>query len=137
MINIIEYWGIWLPLLIVVSLHLHEQSQSKTGVTYPKNMPEIMRKRIQIFSFQTKEQYEACHIKGSRRIDITEIDPDALMMLIEKKYPVLCYCNNGVQSYRYFSHVHGLQKSYWLAGGLNSAADKIEKYCIWSTVNDD
>jgi len=137
MINIIDYWAIWLPLLIVVSLHFHEQTQSQTGVVYPKNMPEIMRKRIQIFSFQTQEQYDTCHIKGARRIDITDIDPDALMMLIEKKYPVLCYCNDGVQSYRYFEHVHSLQKSYWLAGGLNSAAVKIEKYCIWRIQDDD
>ena len=132
-VNLIDYWALWLPLIVVISLHLLEKSQSQAGVIYPKNMPELMRKRIQIFSFQTKEQFEECHIKGSRHIDITEIDPDALLMLIEKKYPVLCYGNDGVQSHRYFEHIHNLQKSFWLAGGLNQAAEKIEKYCIWRT----
>ena len=132
----IDHWALWLPLIIVLSLHLLEKTQSQAGVIYPKTMPDIMRKRIQIFSFQTKEQFDQCHLKGARRIDINEIDPDALLLMIEKKYPVLCYCNDGVQSYRYFEHIHSLQKSYWLAGGLNACSGKIQKYCIWSVKDD-
>jgi rhodanese-related sulfurtransferase len=136
LVSILDHWALWLPLLVVVSLHLLERTQSQAGVIYPKDMPEIMRKRIQIFSFQTQEQFDNCHIKGSKRIDITEIDPDAFMMMIEKKYPILCYCDSGVQSYRYFEHIQSLQKSYWLAPGLNGCSDKIVKYCIWK-INDD
>ena len=130
-VKILDLWALWLQLLIVVSFHLLEKSQSQAGVLYPKNIPEIMRKRIQIFSFQTQEQFNECHIKGARRVDITEIDPDAFALLLEKKYPVFCYCNDGIQSYRYFEHIQSLQKSYWLSDGLEANADKISKYCIW------
>lgn len=137
MINILDYWAIWLPLLIVVSFHLLEQTQSQLGVLYAKDMPSIMRKRIQIFSFQTQEQFDACHIKGSKRIDVTEVDPAAFVLMVEKKYPVLCYCADGVQSYRYFEYVQTIQRSYWLSGGLDACQDKIAKYCIWSKNDDD
>lgn len=136
LVNLIDHWALWLPLVAVISLHLLEKTQSQTGVIYPKTMPEIMRKRIQIFSFQTQEQFEKCHIKGAKRIDVNDIDPDALLLMIEKKYPVLCYCNDGVQSYRYFEHICGSQRSYWLSGGLNACSDKIQKYCIWSVHED-
>jgi len=135
-VKILDLWAVWLPLLIVVSFHLLEKSQSQVGVLLPKDLKDIMRKRIQIFSFQTQEQYSECHIKGAKRIDITEIDPDAFAMLIEKKYPVFCYCNDGVQSYRYFEHIQSLQKSYWLSAGLEPNAGKISKYCIWRVEDD-
>lgn len=136
MFDILDHWAIWLPLLVVVSFHLFERSQSQAGVIYPKNMPEIMRKRIQVFSFQTQEQYEACHIKGAKRIDILEVDPDAFVLMLEKKYPVLCYCSDGVQSHRYFEHIQSLHKSYWLHGGMDACQDKIAKYCIWGEEDD-
>ena len=132
MLNFLDHWAIWVPLIAVFSLHLLEKSQAQAGVVYPKNMKDIMRKRIQVLSFQTQEQYDTCHIKGAKRIDITELDPDALMLILEKKYPILCYCNDGIQSYRYFQHIQPLQKSFWLAGGLHACQDKIQKYCIWS-----
>lgn len=135
--NMIENWAIWLPVITVVSFHLLERSQSQAGVIYPKDMPDLMRKRIQIFSFQTQEQFDACHIKGSKRIDVSEVDPDAFMLIIEKKYPVFCYCSDGVQSYRFFTHIQPYQKSFWLSKGINSCQDKIEKYCIWSDVDED
>lgn len=137
MINVLDYWAIWLPILVVVSFHLFERSQCQTGVIYPKDLPELMRKRIQIFSFQTQEQFDNCHIKGSRRIDITEIDPDAFVLMLEKKYPILCYCSDGVQSHRYFERVQSLHKSFWLSGGIDGCQEKIAKYCIWSEKDDD
>ena len=130
--NIIENWAIWVPLVTVVSLHLLKKSQSQAGYIYPKDMSSLLRKRVQVFSFQTQEQFDTCHIKGARRVDITEIDPDAFMLMIEKKYPVFCYCADGVQSYRYFTHIQPYQKAYWLSNGMISCQDKIEKFCIWS-----
>lgn len=137
MVNVLDYWAIWLPIMIMVSLHMFERTQNQAGVISSKGLPEIMRKRIQIFSFQTQEQFKNCHIKGSKRIDITETDPDAFVLMVEKKYPILCYCSDGIQSHRYFERVQPLHKSYWLSGGLESCQDKIEKYCIWSEDDDD
>jgi rhodanese-related sulfurtransferase len=135
-VKILDLWAVWLPLLIIGSLHLFEKTQSQAGVIYPKDFPEIMRKRIQVFSFQTQDQFDQCHIKGAKRIDVTETDPDAFALLLEKKYPVICYCNDGVQSQRYFEHIQSLQKSFWLSGGLETHADKISKWCIWRLDND-
>ncbi|MCP8351693.1 rhodanese-like domain-containing protein [Candidatus Synchoanobacter obligatus] len=135
-VNVIDYWALWLPLLVVVSLHLLEFSKSQTGALSPKDVPAVMRKRLQIYSFQSEEEYLDCHIKGAKRIDITDIDTDAFLMEIEKKYPVFCYCNDGKQSYRYFQRVQGTQKAYWLAGGLVENASKIAKYCVWRVFDD-
>lgn len=137
MINLLDYWAIWLPISVVVSLHLFERTQSQAGVIYAKDLHGIMRKRIQIFSFQTQEEFDNCHIKGSRRIDIMEIDPDAFVLMVEKKYPVLCYCSDGVQSYRYFERVQPVHKSFWLSGGIDACQEKIAKYCIWSENDED
>lgn len=136
MINILDYWAVWVPILVVVSFHLLERTQSQVGVLYAKDIPDIMRKRIQIFSFQSKEQFDACHIKGSKWVDITETDTAAFGLMIEKKYPVLCYCSDGVQSQRYFDYIQTVQKSYWLSGGLDACQEKIAKYCIWSKEDD-
>jgi rhodanese-related sulfurtransferase len=137
MINLLDYWAIWLPILVVVSLHLFERTQCQTGVIYAKDLHGLMRKRIQVFSFQTKEEFDNCHIKGSKRIDIMEIDPDAFVLMVEKKYPVLCYCSDGVQSYRYFERVQPVHKSFWLSGGIDACQEKIAKYCIWSENDED
>lgn len=137
MFNILDYWAIWLPISVVISLHVFERTQCQTGVIYAKDLPGIMRKRIQIFSFQTQEQFDACHIKGSRRIDITETDPDAFVLMVEKKYPILCYCSDGIQSHRYFEHIQPLHKTFWLSGGLDACQDKISKYCVWSEDGED
>jgi|GEM_PF-4645231 rhodanese-related sulfurtransferase len=136
MINFLDYWAVWLPILVVVSMHAFERTQSQAGVIYSKDLHGIMRKRTQIFSFQTLDQFNNCHIKGSIRVDITEIDPDAFVLMIGKKYPILCYCSDGVQSYRYFERIQPLHKSFWLSGGLNAGQDKVSKYCVWSENED-
>ena len=129
--QILEYWMIWLPPIVVGGLHVFERSQEQIGVIYPDDIKGLMRKRIQIFSFQTEEEYNLCHLKGAKRIDINVVDPDAFLLKLEKKYPILCYCEKGIQSSRYFQRSQSMQKSYWLSGGLSSCKDKINRYCIY------
>lgn len=126
----INMWPIWLPVLIVFSMHAYERTKSGVGYIYPKDLKVLMRRRINIFSFQSRDSYEACHIKGAIHVDITEIDPDALLLLIEKRYPIFCYCDDGTQSMRYFTKLQEQQKAFWLVGGLHGAGNELDKYCI-------
>ena len=122
-------WPLWLPIIIAFIMHAVEKSRAGVGCIYAADLPAIMRRRVQIFSFQSQASFDRCHIKGSQRVDITEIDPDAFLLMLEKKYPVLCYCDDGVQSKRYFQHIIEHQKSYWLADGLSANQVKIQRYC--------
>jgi rhodanese-related sulfurtransferase len=128
MIDLIELWPLWLPILIALMMHAFEKSKTGVGCIYALDLPPIMRRRLQIYSFQSKDSYVKKRIKGSQHIDITEIDPDAFLLMLEKKYPVLCYCDDGIQSKRYFQHIIDYQKAYWLTGGLELNQLEMKNY---------
>ncbi|MDC3181222.1 rhodanese-like domain-containing protein [Gammaproteobacteria bacterium] len=128
MIDLIELWPLWLPIIVALIMHAFEKSKTGVGCIYAQDLPPIMRRRLQIYSFQTKESFQERRVKGSVHIDITEIDPDAFLLMLEKKYPVLCYCDDGVQSKRYFQHISEYQKAYWLAGGLDGNQSQMKNY---------
>ena len=135
--DLLSLWPIVLPIVIIVAMHMYEMTETEVGNIYPNDLSNLMSssRRIQIFSFQSKGSYETCRLKGAIHIDIMETDPDAFyMMLKKKKYPVLCYCDDGQQSKRYFQHIQRNHKSFWLVGGLDEAYDQVTKYCVHKPV---